>query len=158
MWGPHAGKLIVASEGSGLIRAIDTSGNITVLNPTNLVPGGPEELSFIPLNLGASGNPVEGFYGSRYTPNVIKVPAADFAGLQGDAIVTAEFSGQVFQLHWNGIGLDITPIGSFGGQPEDGLFVTAAIIQGAPEPGTLLLLGSGLLALGGFAWRRHRRS
>jgi PEP-CTERM motif len=26
-----------------------------------------------------------------------------------------------------------------------------------PEPGTLLLLGSGLLGLGGFAWRRNRK-
>ena len=61
------GQLIVASEGSGSIRAISPGGVVTPLSNGSL--GGPilinsaEELTFVPLNLGVSGNPLEGLYG-----------------------------------------------------------------------------------------------
>lgn len=156
-FGPNAGKLITASEGSGNIRAIDTLGNVTIIAN---VPGGAEELTFVPLNLGSSGNPVEGFYGADYTPNVLKVDASKFAGLQGDIIVTAEFSHQVFDLHFTGSGVTVTNVGAFPNQPEDGIFVTAAIIgpgPSVPNPSSLILLGAAALtALAGNAWRRRK--
>ena len=46
------GQLIVASEGSGTLRAISSAGVVT---PFASVASA-EELSFVPLNLGASGN------------------------------------------------------------------------------------------------------
>lgn len=161
-FGPYAGQLIVASEGTGLLRAIDTLGNVTVVNPNSPIAGA-EELTFVPLNLGASGNPVEGFYGADYTPDVVKAGADQFMTMLGDIIVTGEFGSHVVSnVHWDGTILApiVTAIGNFPNQPEDGIFVTAAIINpcppgevcnNVPEPGSLFLLGAALLALAGAA-------
>ena len=51
------GTLFTASEGSGSIRAITPTGGVSVVTT---VSGGAEMLSFVPLNLGSSGNPVGG--------------------------------------------------------------------------------------------------
>jgi len=147
------GQLIVASEGSGLLRAISTAGVVT---PFAAVPSA-EELSFVPLNLGASGNPVEGFYGANYTPNVIKADASEFVGMQGDIIVTGETTHLVNRVHWNAgtLQFEVTQIGQFPNQPEDGLFVTTDIIN-SPEPSSLVLAAVAV-GIGGLTlWRRRR--
>jgi hypothetical protein len=146
------GRLIVASEGSGTLRAISSAGVVT---PFANVPSG-EELSFVPLNLGASGNPVEGFYGADYTPNVIKAGVTEFTGMQGDVIVTGETTHQVTRVHWNNVtnAFELTNIGAFPNQPEDGLFVTAAVIN-APEPSSIALAVVGLSAAGYGLVRRR---
>lgn len=138
------GYLIVASEGSGTLRAISPAGVVT---PFAFVASA-EELSFVPLNLGASGSPVEGFYGANYTPNVIKADASEFNGMQGDIIVTGETTHLVNLVHWNSntLQFETTTIGQFPNQPEDGLFVTTDIING-PEPSTLVLAALGGLGL-----------
>jgi hypothetical protein len=156
-FGPYSGQLIVASEGSGLLRAINpTTGTVTVINPNSPIAGA-EELTFVPLNLGASGNPVEGFYGADYQPDVVKGDASEFASMKGDIIVTGEFTHLVWNVHWDTTLLAPvnSVLGSFPNQPEDGIFVTAAIINpcppgevcgSVPEPDSLLLLAAALLA------------
>lgn len=96
-FGAFDGQLIVASEGSGSLRAISTTGVVT---PLTSVPSA-EELTFVPLNLGSSGNPVEGWYGACYPTNVQKAGAGEFAGMQGDVVVTGETTHRMSRVHWN---------------------------------------------------------
>jgi hypothetical protein len=157
---PYSGDLFVASEGAGTVRVIDhTSGKI-IATFAGIVASA-EELSFVPLNLGSSGNPVEGFYGADYTPDVLKAPASAFAGRQGDIVVTGETTHNVTDLHWDGSTYVSSSLGIFPNQPEDGIFVTADIINttsGTPEPASIVvwtLLGLSCVSAG--YWRRGRK-
>ncbi|HEX7435701.1 MAG TPA: PEP-CTERM sorting domain-containing protein [Caldimonas sp.] len=148
------GTLFVASEGSGILRAITPGGTVT--NAVTGLPGA-EMVSFVPLNLGASGSLVEGFYAAAFPNDIQKADASQFAPYLGDAVVTSETGHQVWQVHFNsGTGLfEVTQIGTFPAQPEDGIFVTADIIQNPiPEPETYALMLAGLGALGWFTRRR----
>ena len=148
-----AGTLFVASEGSGTLRAIAPGGGAPVTAVTGL-PGA-EMVSFVPLNLGSSGNPVEGFYSASYPFNIQKAGASQFTSFLGDAIITSETGGVVYDVHYNGSSFVTTNLGAFPNQPEDGIFVTADIINAPiPEPETYALMLAGLGALGVYARRR----
>jgi hypothetical protein len=167
-WGPFAGDLVVDSEGSGTIRLVTPGGGIFPIASL----GNAETVSFVPLNLGMSGNPLEGLYVANYPVDIQKAPASVFSGLQGDAVISQEGSGPFYDLRWNG-GLTPTP-GSFtltqfgtGGLPtlslpnqsEDANFVTAqkiSIFTGAPEPASLSLLAISGAVFGLAAWRRRK--
>jgi len=159
------GTLVVASEGSGNLRAVSPGG---VLSTITQIPSA-EMVSFVPLNLGSSGNPVEGFYAANFSVDVIKAPASDFSAFLGDMIVTGETTHQVSRVHFNPITqlYEVSVIGVFPNQPEDGIFVTSDIINpgcrtdptlcppvATPEPGTLPLL---FLAVTGVVALRLRK-
>ena len=126
-FGSFDGQLIVTTEGSGLLRAIDWSGKVSILNSGSPIPSA-ESINFVPINLGASGTSIEGFYQAHYTPNVVKAEASEFAGFKGDAIVSSEF-GPVWRVHWNGTAFEITVLAANPGQVEDGIFVTPSMID-----------------------------
>jgi hypothetical protein len=160
-FGPFAkGTLVVASEGSGTLRAIAPNGTVTVVTH---VPSA-EMVSFVPLNLGISGNPLEGFYAANFNVDVIHAAASQFSGFLGDIVVTGETTHNLTDVMWNGTSFVTSTIGTFPNQPEDGVFVTAATLNpgcdvtntcgsSVPEPGSLALFGAASAALA-FARRR----
>jgi hypothetical protein len=158
-FGPFAGDLLVASEDSGLIRAVTPGGQVSVV-ATGLTEA--ETVSTVPLDLG-SGNPLEGFYVANYPVDIQKAPASEFAGLQGDVIVTGEFgsgNSPITDLHWNGSTVVETLVGNLPNQSEDGIFVTAQRIQevGTPEPTTWAMMLIGFAGLGLAGYRARRRA
>lgn len=158
-FGPYAtGTLFVASEGSGSLRAITPAGAKTVIATV----ASAEMVSFVPLNLGSSGNPVEGFYAAAYPSNVQRASPSEFIPYIGDAIITGETSHLVSQVHWDGSKFVVNTLGSFPAQPEDGIFVTADVINppdlpAVPEPETWALMLAGIAGVSVVARRRSRR-
>ena len=160
-WGPFAGYLLVDSEGSGTLRLISPTGVVT---PVATVSGAEfETVSFVPLNLGLSGNPLEGFYVANYAVNIQFADASQFAGLQGDAVITSEdpVNSRLWDVHYDsGSGtFAVTQLaGHLPNQSEDGIFVTTQRIidVSSPEPSTLLLAGGAFLIAG--LVRRKRRA
>jgi len=152
------GTLFVCSEGSGAVRAILPDGTFS----TAFTISGAETISFVPLTIGVSGDPVEGFYGVNYPFDIQKASASQFIPYAGDAIVTDEFGHGIYDVSAGVGGFTTKNIGFFPSQPEDSIFVTAESVivhggGGVPDGAStaLLLLGS-LGLLGGLA--RCRKS
>lgn len=153
-FGTHpAGTLVVLSEGDGRVRAISPTGTVTDLGLQFISP---EMLSFVPLDFALTLDPLAGFYAARFPTEVVKASASEFAAYAGQAIVTEETTHELYAISYSGGSFQKTWIGNFGGQPEDGIFVTAAILQPGcttqpggcnqvPEPSSMGLVALGLL-------------
>ena len=164
-WGPFAGQLLVTSENSGRMRFISPTGVITNVDSSpgvHITVPLAEVAAFVPLNFGASGNPLEGFYAANY-PSDIQKSTGNFSGLLGHALITSEdgSNARVWDLTFNsGTGffsLAGTPVGHLPNQSEDGFFLTAAKIDAStPEPSSIVLLGTVMLGVVHTLRRRMR--
>jgi len=153
------GTLFVASEGSGAVRAVNPDKSFS----TAFTVHGAETVSFVPLNIGQSGNPVEGFYGVNYPVDVQKASADQFIPYAGHAIVTDETGHGIYDVSANGASFDVNNIGFFPLQPEDSIFVTAEALidhggDGVPDGGNTALLLLGGLAVCGCILPRKLQS
>lgn len=154
-FGPFSGDLIVASEGLARLTAITPSGAIA---GTITGLSAAETVSTVPTNICSASLPVEGFYVANYNQNVQKAPASDFCSYAGDTVVTGEFGSNspVWDVSWNGNSYSINQIGTLPNQSEDGIFVTAQRVQDTvPEPASMALFGTALMALGAAVRRRR---
>jgi hypothetical protein len=134
-FGSFDGQLVVAAEKSGLLRAVIPSGKVTILNGSKPIPSA-ESVNFVPLDLGASGSPVEGFYEANYQSNVLRVDRDQFASFKGDALVTSELGDRrITRVHWNGVAFEMTIVGTTPNQAEDGIFVSPKMLD--PESSCL---------------------
>jgi hypothetical protein len=128
-FGRFDGQLIIVGESDGLVRAVSLTGTVTVLNQATPIPQ-PETITFVPLDLGASGSPVEGLYGAMYPNTIMKADISQFRLFKGDAIVRTESLDQrISRMHWNGQTFEITVIGFNPAEGEGALFVSPTMIN-----------------------------
>lgn len=162
-FGPYAGWLLAASEGSSQLWLISPTG---VLQNIGAITGA-ETVAYVPLNLGTGNPALEGFYAANYPNDIVKAGPGEFTkvysqlgrNLIGDALVTSETTGAVWDVHYNGTGFDFNNVGQYPNQPEDGIFVTAQRIQevGTPEPASMITMATGLAGLAGLLRRKLLR-
>ena len=146
-YGPLAGKIIAGAEGQGLLYAFDGESFTTYALGVNI-----EDIDMI--------NAGENFFGVNFgTGFILTADASDFAGMAGDILLTQETHASgtsgLYRLRWNGVALQAEQFTLTGDSAPVGQWehVTFAPVEVTPEPGTLLLLGSGLLGLGAFRRR-----
>ena len=88
--------------------------------------------------------------------NVIKADASEFSSYLGDAVITDETNHNMYHIFWDSSAgaFSTSIIGTFPNQPEDGIFLTTAILTPVPEPETYAMFMAGLGLMGFIARRR----
>ena len=152
--------IIAGAEGQGLMHAWCPSASGGYSHTTHSLGVAIEDIDFID-----GGN----FFGVNYgTGQLLGADAAQFAGMEGDILLTQEFpvggGSGLFRMTWTGsalaveqFGLDLTDVRSGFGQWEHVTFANAGVVEippvgRLPEPAGLVL--AAVLAL---ACTRRRR-
>ena len=155
-YGPLAGKIIAGQETTGSLWTIDAAGN-----------------TFQHTGIGVNIEDIdmivnENFFGMQFAQDAIfGAAASEFAPFVGDILLTQESvaggTSGLSRLFWDGTNLVTEQFGLAAGsdavgQWEHVTFAPAGLTSVAPipEPSTVLLLGTGLLGLMGYNWRRKK--
>lgn len=129
-FGAYDGQLIVMSEISGLIRAINAAGPTTILNDKNPIHGG-EALFILPRDMGDSGRMVEGLYIVFFPLRIVQPDLDYLKPYEKDAIIAAQKDnvGTMRRMHWNGSEFVFTSIMNFTAPLRGATLVTPTMIN-----------------------------
>ncbi len=160
-WGPYAGCIVAGAENQGLMH---------FWCPSTTAPNG---FSHSSISVGVNIEDIDvidggNFFGVNFgTSRVLGAAASQFSGMTDDLLLTQENpSGGgtgLYRMRYDGTNLVTEQFAQSGGAPigqwEHVTFAPAGIVEipptGVPTPGTMSLLGLGLLLLAGGSWR-HR--
>jgi hypothetical protein len=170
-FGPLGGQVWTAAENSGRVIATSPTGEVTtVVTETPRA----DVIQLIPnsiCNFGASGGAffVTNTFNDGGLGRIVKFPASDFTGLEGDVLVAGEpvspgsSPAYIYRIsNPGGTGYEVSnfedpPVARFHEGATFALCPTGVPNPAAvPEASTLLLLGSGLASLAGYAGLRLR--
>ncbi|RME00509.1 MAG: hypothetical protein D6812_09660, partial [Deltaproteobacteria bacterium] len=119
-FGPVAGSVIVASENTGKVFAIDPDGTTVVI--ASGIPGA-EGANFVPRQICNFSEEGGAYFGAIYPEKIVTAPAEDFVGFENDLIVQQEASsGGIFRIAWDGENYVATQMASGVGHFEGATF------------------------------------
>lgn len=131
-FGPLDGQLIVVSEKSGRLRAVNPQGittDIDLVSDPHLFSV--EGLFMVPRDLGSSGKPdEEGFYSILWPDMIYQSGIENLQALKGDVLITT-LSGVAkhWRLHWNGSGFELIEVETFEDRVQAELLVTPTLVK-----------------------------
>ncbi len=143
--------------------------NVLVVNGINLGNGeivtlsGPAGASFLIFDLGGlTLNSGQIRVAGGVTPLDVLIDvkggtASASGGLNNESVIDGILMNLTGKIQFSPGAVNGEVIGGYDISFVSGASVHVPPIPAVPEPGTFLLLGSGLAGLGGMAWRQHRR-
>lgn len=105
-YGPWSGKILVGAEEQSRLYTVDTVGKVesyTLEGPGSNGAIKPEDIDIVARN--------ENFFGVDYTGRrILGLEATAFREMEGDILVSQEFPGYLYRIHWNKLYFEVTQL------------------------------------------------